>query len=173
MAKFSDPLTRRQVLIVSASGVGAALVSTGWGSALGAQGGDEIPEKLRTSLHQETKIHATPHVLYGTLLSSERFGKCTGMEAHIDPSEGGAFSMFGGLIKGRNVELVPDARIVQAWRPGHWDAGVYSLVKFELVKEGESTKIVLDHTGFPMGAYASLGEGWGMHYWEPLKMMFR
>ena len=77
--------------------------------------------------------------------------------------------MFGGLIVGRNIELVPNERIVQAWRPAHWDPGVYSVVKYELRKKDSQTILILDHTGFPEGDFASLNSGWHERYWEPLK----
>jgi activator of HSP90 ATPase len=81
---------------------------------------------------------------------------------------GGAFSTFGGLIVGRQIELVPDTRIVQAWRPAYWEPGVYSLVKFELSDSGAGTKLVLDHRGFPDGDGKTLLEGWNKNYWQPL-----
>jgi activator of Hsp90 ATPase-like protein len=64
--------------------------------------------------------------------------------------------MFGGVIVGRNVELLPNERIAQAWRPAHWDPGVYSIVRFELKPQGSGTKVVLDHTGFLQGDYDHL-----------------
>ena len=69
----------------------------------------------------------------------------------IDPLAGGAFSMFGGLIVGRNVELVTNQRIVQAWRPTHWDPGIYSIVHFEFNPSAAKTNMIFDHTGFPVG----------------------
>ena len=75
------------------------------------------------------------------------------MPATIDATAGGAFSTFGGLIEGRNIELIPNQRIVQAWRPTHWDPGVYSIVRFELKPKGSETTVVLDHTGFPEGEF--------------------
>jgi activator of HSP90 ATPase len=33
----------------------------------------------------------------------------------ISREVGGAFSLFGGIIVGRHIELVPNERIVQAW----------------------------------------------------------
>ena len=96
------------------------------------------------------------------------FSAFSGAPARIDPTAGGAFSLFGGLINGRNIELVPNERIVQAWRPGDWTAGVYSLVRMELVARGEQTQIVLDHSGFPEGSYEHLNSGWKSHYWDPL-----
>ena len=76
--------------------------------------------------------------------------------------------MFGGKIVGRNVELVPDQRIVQAWRPAQWDPGEYTLVKFELRPQGLLTRLLLDHTGFHQGDFGHFDSGWRQHYWEPL-----
>ena len=80
--------------------------------------------------------------------------------------------MFGKIIFGRNVELIPNQRIVQAWGDKGWDSGVYSLAKFELKAQGSHTHLVLDHTGFPEGSYDHLYEGWYGHYWDPLKKLF-
>ena len=87
----------------------------------------------------------------------------------ISREEGGAFAIFGGYITGRQIELVPAVRIVQAWRVGSWEPGVYSIVKFELTEQGGGTKIVFDHTGFPKGDGEHLASGWKAHYWEPLQ----
>jgi len=80
----------------------------------------------------------------------------SGMAPGAKPEEisreaGGAFSLFGGYVTGRQLELVPNERIVQAWRAGGWDPGDYSIARFELVEQGTGTKIVFDHTGFPKG----------------------
>ena len=84
-------------------------------------------------------------------------------------SRGGAFITFGGLIEGRNVEIIPDQRIVQAWRPASWDSGLYSVVHFELKPSGAGTLLTLDHTGFPEGL-TTIWRMAGIHsYWEPLK----
>ncbi|MGA7921185.1 MAG: SRPBCC domain-containing protein [Candidatus Acidiferrales bacterium] len=123
----------------------------------------------RTFLHQETNFRATPQHIYSILLDSKQFAVVTGMPAEIDPNVGGAFTMFGGLIVGRNVELISDQRIVQAWRPTHWEPGVYSVVRFELKGQAPETVLVLDHTGFPEGEFDHLNTGWPLRYWDPLK----
>jgi activator of HSP90 ATPase len=125
--------------------------------------------QMRTSIHEEVVYKTSPQRIYDALLDSKQFAAFTGLPAEIDPKAGGAFSMFGGMIVGRNVELVPNQRIVQAWRPTHWAPGVYSIVKFELKPQGAETTLVLDHTGFPEGAFDSLESGWKAHYIEPLK----
>jgi activator of HSP90 ATPase len=131
-----------------------------------------VPNDTRTSLHQEVALGASASRIETALLDAKQFAAFTGLAATIDAREGGAFWLFGGLIVGRNVELVSGARIVQAWRPTHWDPGVYSLVKFEFRPSGSGTLVVLDHTGFPAGEYDHLSSGWYEHYWEPLKKLF-
>jgi len=126
-------------------------------------------------IRQEIVFNATPKSLYDTLLDAKRFSEFTGgAPVKIDPKVGGAFSCFGGIITGLNVELLPNQRIVQAWRVSMWPAGVYSIVKFELQPEGPLTRLVMDHTGFPEEMRAHLnGEetngGWHRQYWQPLK----
>lgn len=88
---------------------------------------------------------------------------------NISRDLGGPFTLFRGHIIGRHVELVPGQRIVQAWRVVTWDPSVYSIVKFELNAQGSGTKLVFDHTGFPVGLAKHLADGWKDHYWEPLQ----
>ena len=126
-------------------------------------------EGLLTYLHQEIDIKASRQRIYDALLDSKQFAAFTGMPAEISREPGGTFSMFGGLIVGRNIELVAKERIVQAWRPAAWEPGVYSLVKFELKDWASQTKIVLDHTGFPEGNFRHFDSGWYLRYWEPLR----
>jgi len=131
-----------------------------------------VADKTRTSLHQEIAFKVTPAKVYEALLDSKQFGAATGLSAEIDPKAGGAFKTFGGLIEGRNVELVSNVRIVQAWRPAHWDPGVYSIVRFELKPNDTGSVVILDHAGFPEGDYGSLNEGWKARYWVPLAKFF-
>jgi activator of HSP90 ATPase len=123
----------------------------------------------RTALHQEIELPAAPGRIESALLDAKQFTAFSGLPATIDPHEGGAFSLFSGQIVGRNIEFVPGHRIVQAWRPAHWDPGVYSLVKFEFRPHAAATTVILDHSSFPAGDYTSLFSGWNDHYWNPLK----
>ena len=123
----------------------------------------------RTSLHQEIELSASPQRIYDILMDAKKFAAVTGLSAEIDPVPGGAFKTFGGVIEGRNVELIPSQRIVQAWRPAYWDPGFYSLVHFELKAHEAGTTLILDHTGFPEGDFDHLDAGWYLRYWNPLK----
>jgi activator of HSP90 ATPase len=166
----ADAPTRRQVIAGGAVALAGLALSSSRSEA--QQTMTETPstgaDKTRTYLHQEVDFKATPHRIYEILLDSQQFSAFSGEPATISPEAGGAFTMFGGKVVGRNIELIPDQRIVQAWRPAYWQPGVYTLVKFELKAQGSQTRVVLDHTGFPEGHFASLSSGWKEHYWEPL-----
>jgi len=121
------------------------------------------------TIHQELDFQVEPQRLYEALLDSKQFSAFSGRPAEIVPTVGGAFSLFGGHIVGRNVELVPNRRIVQVWRVVDWPEGAYSIVKFELKVQGASTHLVFDHTGFPEGLRDHLAAGWESNYWALLK----
>jgi len=133
---------------------------------------------MSNAIRQEVSIEASPQRVYDALLDARRFREFTGAPAEIDPSPGGAFACFGGIVTGRNIELVPNRRIVQAWRVTMWPEGLYSIVRFELQPEGPPegprTRLIMDHVGFPEEMRAHLnGEqtdgGWQRQYWNPLK----
>ena len=169
-------VTRRQFVTGATVAMGGIVANT---TLLGEAPQQPLPEKPgttatsnRTSLHDQVMVKTSPQHIYELLLDSKQFTALTGAPAEIDPKAGGAFSLFGGLIVGRNIELVPNQRIVQAWRPSSWDPGIYSLVKFELKPHRSATTIVLDHSSFPDGDFKHLEWGWNAHYWEPMKKRF-
>jgi len=121
-------------------------------------------------IHQEVMFEASPNRIYEALTDAAQFSKVSGgAPTEMTPEAGGSFSCFGGMILGKYMELVPNKRIVQAWRVANWAEGVYSLAKFELEGEGSETRLTFSHIGFPEGQEAHLAPGWHTNYWEPLK----
>jgi uncharacterized protein YndB with AHSA1/START domain len=142
---------------------------------------DEISHSCE-AIHQEVVFKASRKRVYDALTDAKQFDKViqlsaavrSGMAlgtktAEISPEPGGTFSIYGAYIVGRQIELVPGERIVQAWRTARWSPSVYSVAKFELTEQGSSTKLVFDHTGFPNGEAEHLAQGWHGNYWEPLE----
>ena|SRR5450755_3084705 len=154
----------RKIIVVA-----ALLTVLGLTSSRAETSPPEAPPDKRTFLHQEVEFNASPQRIYEILLDSKQFSAFSGAPAEISREVGGAISMFGGRIVGRNIELVPNERIVQAWRESGWPPGVYSLVKFELKGDGSKTRIIFDHTGFGEGHFEHLNVGWKMRYWDPLE----
>jgi uncharacterized protein YndB with AHSA1/START domain len=154
---------------------GASASAKDKASAKVLAGNDEI-SRTAEAIHQEVVFKASRKRVYEALTDAEQFTKVVrlskapgGPAAVISKEAGGAFSAFGGYITGRHIELVPNERIVQAWRAGGWEPGKYSIARFELKELGEQTKLVFDHTGFPNGDAEHLLEGWNTNYWEPLR----
>lgn len=127
------------------------------------------PPTLGTALHLEVAYRASAERLYEALLDERRFTAWSGAEARIERSEGGAFRLVGGRVSGRNIELVANRRIVQAWHVATWAEGAYSIVRFELHPTAEGTRVVLDHSGFAPEDLAARRAGWFRVYLDPLR----
>lgn len=182
-AKF---VSRRRFSVCLASLFsGLAISETVYGSGnireTGYSGNDEI-SRTAEAIHQEVVFKASRSRIYEALTDTTQFDKVSRLSAamqsgmasgskatEISREPGGAFTLFGGHIVGRHIELVPNERIVQAWRVVDWDPGVYSIAKFELTAQGSGTKLVFDHSAFPPGRGQHLADGWRMNYWEPLE----
>jgi uncharacterized protein YndB with AHSA1/START domain len=177
LAALANDSTRREAIVSVAMTLGGlALIST----KARAEAEEEISH-IAESIHLEVVFKASRKRVYEALTDAKQFEQVVQLSdarktlmppgaptTQISPEGGGAFSTFGGIITGRQIELVPNERIVQAWRPAYWKPGVYSIVKFELADSGSGTKLVLDHKGFPEGDGKSLLDGWNKNYWEPL-----
>jgi activator of HSP90 ATPase len=184
--RIASVFTRREfsgrlATFLSAVGIaGTAFAATGSRDAARPAGDEEISHTAE-SIHQETVFIASRKRVYEALTETKQFDKIIeltgvmksmppgGKPTEISREVGGAFALFGGYITGRHIELVPNERIVQAWRVGSWAPGVYSIAKFDLLEQNSGTRIVFDHTGFPKGAGEHLASGWKEHYWEPLQ----
>jgi activator of HSP90 ATPase len=173
--RSTPSLSRRRILASFAAAAGACAASRAFAQAQAPamqQKSASPDHAARTSLHYDLEFKAPPQRFYAAILDAKQFAEFTGRAAEIDAKAGGAFTLFGGLVTGRNVELVENRRIVQAWRPASWEPGVYSIVHFELKPAGTGTALAFDHTGFSAGLADSLDAGWHGHYWEPLKKYF-
>lgn len=166
--------TRRQAIV----GVAIAFGGLALGATEAWAGAEDEISHMAESIHQEPVFKASRKRVYEALTEIKQFDKVVqlsgesmpagGKPTEISHEVGGSFALFGGYITGRQIELVPSQRIVEAWRAGSWDPGVYSIAKFELAEQGSGTKIIFDHTGFPKGMGEHLASGWKAHYWEPL-----
>jgi activator of HSP90 ATPase len=132
-------------------------------SKLAALLGEEMSD-----IHQEVIFAASPARVYRALTDSAEHAAFTTAPADISSEEGGAFSAHGGFLVGRNVSLVPNKRIVQAWRGKDWPEGHYSIVRFELAADGDKTRLTFDQSGVPENVAKHIDEGWKKMYWERL-----
>lgn len=182
----SSKLTRRTFTVRLASllpaigAAGSAFASAAFPHAQESAGTGEITH-TNEAIHQEVIFKASRKRVYEALTDAKQFEKVVqlssavksgmvppGKPAEISREPGGAFALFGGYVSGRQLVLVPDKLIVQAWRAGSWDPNSYSIAKFALTDQDSHTKLIFDHAGFPNDQAQHLSEGWHVNYWEPL-----
>lgn len=137
--------------------------------------------RAEEAIHQEPVFHGPARRIYEALLDAKQFDVVAslgeaikaiaraGKPTEISHEPGGRFSLFGGYITGRQIELSPNRRIVQAWRVSSWLPGAYSIARFEFLEQGADTRIIFDHSGFPKGQAEHLADGWNANYWAPLE----
>lgn len=146
-------------------------------SSVAAEGLSHASEAIR----QQVMLDASPQRVYQALTSTKDFDSVTRLSdgaallnaagaksTAISTEVGGSFTLFGGYITGRHLEMLPNERLVQAWRAGSWKPGGFSIAAFYLTAEAGKTKLDFEHRGFPNGNGVSLAHGWHSHYWEPL-----
>jgi uncharacterized protein YndB with AHSA1/START domain len=171
---------RRQVL----AGVAMTVTGFAFGPTEARASADDPISHSAESIHQEVTFKATRKSIYDALTDAKQFEQVVrlsdAMKTRMPPNSpstristesGGTFSTYGGLIVDMQIELVPNERIVQAWRPAYGKPGASSIVKFVLADTDSGTKLSLDHRGFPDGDGQSLLDGWNKNYWEPLQKL--
>jgi activator of HSP90 ATPase len=142
------------------------------------------------SVQQQAMIPAGPREVYAILADAGALCALSGMGGTAGRAEGAEFSAFDGAICGRQVELVPGARMVQAWRFSRWAPGIYTIVRFTLEAipghgpggpADSGTLLRVEQCGYPEEADADgchetwhdhLNSGWVQFYLTPLARHF-
>ena len=124
------------------------------------------------TIHLETTFPCVPARVYELLTNGAKLAEVTGRSGKGGGSEGAAFSLFNEWLEGRQIELVPGERVVQAWRFRDWEPGVYSVVRFTLRREHEGTRLIVDHEAYPPAFHDHLATNWAPFYFEPMAKHF-
>jgi len=122
-------------------------------------------------IKQEVFIRANAHDIYEALMDSKKHTEFTGDQAVISRKVGGSFSTFSRYATGKNLELVPDKKIVQTWRNNDWPKDHYSTLTFLLRPAKDGTRIILRQKNVPTFDAENISGGWKTYYWQPLKKM--
>ena len=102
------------------------------------------------NIEHTVRLNATPGKVYTALMNQKQHAQFTGEAAKIRVKAGGSFTCHGDYIRGVNLELEPNARIIQAWRARNRPAGPYSVVTFALRgKPGGRTELQFTQIGVP------------------------
>lgn len=122
------------------------------------------------TIKQKVKFKAAPEEIYSLLTDSKKYAALTGKKANIGKKAGATFSVYGGQAKGIIVELVPNKRIIQAWRGHSFPEGIFSMATFNLERTSNGgTNLTLVHRGVPKDMIPFIEQGWRKYNWDPIK----
>ncbi len=68
---------------------------------------------MSKNINQTVTFKTTPHEVYEALMDSKKHAAFSGGAANISRAVGGEMMAYDGYIAGKNIELVPDKKIVQ------------------------------------------------------------
>jgi len=124
------------------------------------------------SFTMKEKFLCSPDDLYSTILEPNRVRAYAGSDADIAPEAGKKFSLFGGNVKGENVELERPNKIVQKWRFSSWPEGHYSNVVMTIENKSGKTLLTLVQSGVPDEDKERTEGGWKDNYFRRIKGVF-
>jgi activator of HSP90 ATPase len=127
----------------------------------------EVP--MSKTIRQSVTFKARPHAVYEALMDSKKHSAFSSGKASISRVVGGKIAAYDNYIAGKNVELVPDKKIVQDWRAVDWPEGYFSRVTFKFTPVPNGTRLDFIHSHLPDGTEEEFKQGWIDNYWEPMK----
>lgn len=120
------------------------------------------------TIQQIAEFPATPQELFEIYMDSKKHSEATMAKATVSRKAGGKFKAFDGMLAGRNLIVIPNRLIVQAWRATHWgkdDPDSILVLKFSQTNRGG--RIDLVHTNVPDHDRLGVKKGWHFYYWNP------
>ncbi len=103
-------------------------------------------------------------------MDSRKHSAATNAPAKISKRVGGGFTAFGGVLRGKNLLILPKRMIVQSWRARQWKAAdPDSILILRFSKAPGGGRIDLVHINVPAYDHRGVREGWPKYYWKPWK----
>jgi uncharacterized protein YndB with AHSA1/START domain len=117
-----------------------------------------------------------PETIWKTLTTGELIGRWLMAPTGFEPVKGKSFTFqtrpggaWDGVIHCQVLDVLPNERLVYAWKGGHeenigYGAPLETVVTWSLSKAGTGTRLRLVHSGFVMpknaSAFETMSEGW-------------
>jgi len=126
------------------------------------------------TIQQSVRLPATPDDLFDSFLDAQQHAAITGGKVSISARKGGKFSAFDGMLRGRNLLIVPKHLIVQAWRSAQWKRSDPDSILILVFSRGSGGgRIELTHVNVPRHDLSGVTEGWKKYYWKPWRKYLR
>jgi activator of HSP90 ATPase len=125
---------------------------------------------MSKAIQQSVRFAAPPAELFEMYVNSKKHSATTGGRASISSKVGAAFTAWNGQLRGKNLLIVPNRLVMQAWRATHWpksDPDSILVLGFSDAPGGG--KVDLLHMNVPGHDHKGVTKGWYKYYWTPWK----
>lgn len=118
-------------------------------------------------------IPAKAETIYNAWLASREHALMTDSDsARASHKIGAIHKAHGTYITGKNLELIPNQKIVQSWRNSDFKkSDPDSLIEVTLKPKGSKTQVTIVHSGIPEHEF-QVEQGWVDYYFVPMKHYF-
>ncbi len=123
---------------------------------------------MTEAIQQSVEFEASPATLFEMYVDSRKHSNATGAPAKVSRKAGAVFTAFDGALRGKNLLVVRNKMIVQAWRSSAFkktDADSILVLTFSKTPSG--TRVDLVHVNVPEQDHRGVTEGWTKYYWDP------
>ncbi len=125
---------------------------------------------MTKAIQHAVRFEASPKQLFEMYMDSRKHSEATGGRARIERKVGGKFSTWNGALSGRNLKIVPNKMIVQAWRSVHFKlSDPDSILILQFRKAGAGCIVEMVHANVPVQDHQGVRGGWPKYYWRPWK----
>ena len=125
---------------------------------------------MTEAIQQSVEFEASPKELFEIYMDSKKHSVATGGTARMSRKAGGKFTAWEGQLSGKNLLMVKNQMIVQAWRGSHWKASDPDSTLILIFRKAPGGgRVDLTHVNVPEHDHAGVTKGWPKYYWEPWK----
>jgi len=122
-------------------------------------------------IKQRYLIKADFEKVWDALVNPKTIEKWGAGPAVMSSEVGFEFSLWGGDIWGKNLEVINpkkgEKKLVQEWYGGEWETP--SIVSFKLNAGNGYTEVILDHENVPKDEVQDISAGWNDYYLGAIK----
>lgn len=119
------------------------------------------------TISQTYEIKAQAAEVWKALVDPKIIEAWGGGPAVMDDKAGTKFSLWGGSIHGKNLEVISNKKLVQDWYSEDWPEP--STATFELIAEKNGTRLEFNQVNVPDDEVEEIADGWRDFYLGPLK----
>ena len=123
---------------------------------------------MTPAIQQFVEFSAPPARLFEMYMDSKKHSAATGGLAKLSRRVGGAFTAWGGQLRGKNLLIISNRMIVQSWRSVNFKkTDPDSILVLTFSKTARGGRVDLVHAGVPKQDHAGVKQGWPKYYWKP------